>query len=118
GFPHRVLLHEVRALLPRRVREHDGRLGNRDLGLVRRLARAVPPAGRVVPDQALALPLLHRLAAGHVSTSSLRPADVVRVEGAPSGVAPEPRRHGGRPDLGGLAMTEAILFSLFSLAAI
>ena len=41
-LPHRVLLAEVRAVLPRRVHQHGHRLGAGDHAVPRRLARPVP----------------------------------------------------------------------------
>ena len=46
-LPHRVQLDELRAVLPGRVREHGHGLGRRDRPVPRRLARAVPAAGRL-----------------------------------------------------------------------
>ena len=44
GLPHRVQLDALRAVLPRRVRQHGHRLGGGDQPVPRRLARAVPAA--------------------------------------------------------------------------
>ena len=41
GFPHRVQRHALRAVLPRRIREHDRRLLGGDDAVFRRLAAAV-----------------------------------------------------------------------------
>ena len=41
-LPHRIQLDELRAVLPRRIREHGHRRGGRDQPVSRRLARPVP----------------------------------------------------------------------------
>jgi NADH:ubiquinone oxidoreductase subunit H len=103
---------EVRAVLPRRVRQHGHRLGAGRHAVPRRLAGAVAAVGdqrRHVQHRLLAVPVVHRqgddlhlrvhLAARHAAPAALRPVHEVRLEG------PDPRlarldRAGGRHPAG------------------
>ena len=70
-LPHRVLLAEVRAVLPRRVHQHGHRLRARDHAVPRWLARPVAdqPVGRRQRGL-LAVPVVHRQGAASSSSSS------------------------------------------------
>ena len=90
-LPHRVLVDEVRDVLPGRVHQHDHGLRAGHHAVPGRLAgalAAVPVVGReqrlvagpVVPDQGVHLPVRLRLAARHAAAGALRPADGARLE--------------------------------------
>ncbi len=98
-LPHRVLLAEVRVVLPGRVHQHGHRLGPghhavpgrlagavADLGVAGRQHRLV--AGAVVPGQDRGLAVLLHLAARLAAPDPLRPADGAGLEG------PHPERAG------------------------
>src|SRR6201995_5477555 len=91
GFPHRVLVAELRHVLSGRVHQHDHGLGpGRDV-VHGRLARAVAAehvgrrqqrlvAGAVVHRQGVAVPLRLLLAAGDAAAAALRPVHGAGVE--------------------------------------
>jgi NADH:ubiquinone oxidoreductase subunit H len=99
GVLHRVRRNRIRRLPVRGVREHDRRLGDRDDRLPRRLDDAVrdPPAGLGRPvhrrreDDALHHPV--HLDPRDAAAAALRPADVVRLEGAAAARNGQPARH-------------------------
>ena len=107
-LPHRVLLAEVRAVLPRRVHQHGHRLRARHHAVPRRLARAVGSTaiwdGRqrgllavaLVLRQGAGLHLLLHLAARHAAAAALRPVHGVRLEAADPGLAGLDRRRRAR----------------------
>ena len=116
-LPHRVLVAEVRAVLPGRVRQHGhrlragrdavpGRLAGAvaDLDLERRKHRLV--AAAVVLPQGRRRAVRVHLAARHPAPAALRPVHALRLEGAGAdGAGLDPRgRHdahrlpGGRPE--------------------
>ena len=117
-LPHRVLVDQVRALLPRRVRQHGHRFGAGDDPLPRRLASGLAdqPLARgehgLLPDdlvhhQGPALPVPLHLAARNPAAAALRPVHAVRLEAADSdrgaldhdrGRVPDRLRRGGRPN--------------------
>ena len=92
-LPHRVLVAEVRAVLPRRVHQHGHRLGAVHDAVPRRLAGAVADhaVGRAnhgwwpllwFTVKVAADAVRVRLAAGHAAPAALRPVHAVRLEGA------------------------------------
>ena len=93
-LPHRVLLAQVRAVLPGRVRQHGHRLGAGHDAVPRRLARTVRHraglggrqqrllAAAVVLRQDAGVHLPVHLAARHAAPDALRPVHDVRLEGA------------------------------------
>ncbi|CAA9238572.1 MAG: NADH-ubiquinone oxidoreductase chain H, partial [uncultured Actinomycetospora sp.] len=124
-LPHRVLVAEVRAVLPRRVRQHGHPLRGGHHAVPRRLdgalAAVADPGGqrglaaaRVVPGQDARVPVRLRLAARHAAPPALRPVHAPGLEAAhpdqppvadarrdPAGAArradhrPDPRRRRG-----------------------
>ena len=95
----RVLVDEVRVVLPRRVHQHDQRLGGRHDPLPRRLARPVAAvrdrrrgpqhglvARAVVPREDVDVHVPVRLGPRHAPAAALRPVHEVRLED------PHPRR--------------------------
>ena len=90
-FPHRVLVVQVRDVLPRRVHQHGHRLGAGDDAVPRRMAGAVAVvavarrqlrvvAVPVVRRQGRAVHLRVRLAARHAAATALRPVHALRLE--------------------------------------
>src|SRR5439155_11208468 len=121
--PHRVQRHAVRALLPRRIREHDCRLLGRDDAVPRRLAAAVSEhAGAPLPVRAseldvvlrevLRVPVSLHLDPRNAPALPLRPADAARMEGADPAGDSESGRHGNRES--DAAVSEAIAFYFLS----
>ena len=97
---HRVLQHPLRAVLPRRVHEHDHDERRHRHAVLRRPAAgersaadadtAVPRAVHrhgLVPPQADGVPLRLRVVPGHAAAAALRPADEPRLEAADPGRA-------------------------------
>ena len=106
-LPHRVQRHALRAVLPRRIREHDRRVVGGDDAVPRRLAAAVPERrGAAFPrlhseldlvsDQVVRVPLHLHLGPRDAAALSLRPADAARVEGADPAGDRQPGRDGDR----------------------
>ena len=94
-IPHRVLVVQVRAVLPGRVHQHGHRLGARHDAVPRRLAGSVAAlavgrrelrlvADALVHGQGRAVHLRLRLAARHAAAPALRPVHAARLEGAAS----------------------------------
>ncbi len=99
---HRVRRHALRLVLHGRVHRGDRHLRRRDRLLLRRLARPRPDRARAAlgaaEDVRLRRPL--HLGSGYAAAPALRPADVVRLEGAAAAGHLERPRHRDRP--GGL----------------
>ncbi len=88
GLPHRVLGHQVRAVLPGRVRQHRDHLRGRGDAVPRRVARVVAVrrrvgvarAGAVVRAEGHGDRLRDDPDPGDAATDALRPPDELRVE--------------------------------------
>ena len=107
-LPHRVLLAEVRALLPRRVHQHGHRVRAGDHAVPRRLARALDRPGvggrqrglrpgHLVLRQGAGLRLLLHLAARLAAATALRPVHELRLEVAHPDLAGLDRRRRHAP---------------------
>src|SRR4051794_15412324 len=96
-LPHRVQRHALRPLSDGRVREHDHALRAGRDAVLRRLVRAVAAArAALVPAEAAPDPVRLPVAAGNAAAAPVRPADALRLEGAPAGRDGQ-RAHHGRP---------------------
>src|SRR6188474_3447270 len=123
--PHRVQRDAVRAVLPRRIRQHDRRLVGCDDAVSGRVAAAVPqrrlavvsrhhPELGLVPPEVVLLPLCLHLGARDAASLSVRPADAPRLEGADPARDHQPGRDRDRESDTAL-MGEAIAF--YTIAA-
>src|SRR5262249_38128112 len=114
------LEHEVRALLPRRVRQRAVDLLHCRDPVPGRLERAVAARLAQVPvvlRQALAAGLPLHLGALDLPAAALRPAHEPGVEGAAAALPREHPGHGARPLLAARRMIP-ILFAAFGLLAL
>ncbi len=127
-LPHRIQRHAVRAVLPRRIREHDRHLVGGHDAVPGRVAAAVSehvhlrvpllhPELDVVFDQVVRVSVSLHLDSRDAAAVPLRPADAARMEGPDSGGDRESGRHGHREGAALLLidMGEAIAF--YTLAA-
>ena len=95
----RILVDDLRAVLPRRIRQHDPDVGDDQRPVPGRLAAAVQlravhldPRADLVRAEDRRLPVRLPLGARHVAALPLRPADAAGLEGVPADLAARGRR--------------------------